>query len=75
MRLTSEHHEVILNFADMYPEIITNKFKGLNARQEINRLWQTLANNLNSLGFGSLSIPEYKRVSKIIVNELLKNVL
>lgn len=69
MRLRSEHHEIILNFAELFPQIITNRFIGLNARQENNQRWQTLANHLNALGFGNLSVPEYKRVSKITVNE------
>lgn len=62
MRL-NEHYELIVTFAEKYPVIITNKFVGLNSREKIQKLWETLANQLNSLGYGALTVGEYKRVS------------
>lgn len=50
MRLTSKHHEVILNFAKMLPEIITNKFIGVDAGQKNNNQWQILVDHLSSFG-------------------------
>ncbi|CAG9773362.1 unnamed protein product [Ceutorhynchus assimilis] len=61
MRLTGEHHEIIISFAEAHPEIITNKFMGLNARQNQGKLWQKLTNDLNALGYGVLTVAEYKR--------------
>lgn len=61
MRLNNEHYEVIVNYAEKYPVIITNKFVGLNSKEKTHKLWETLVNQLNSLGYGALSIGEYKR--------------
>ncbi|CAG9771443.1 unnamed protein product [Ceutorhynchus assimilis] len=61
MRLNSEHYEIIVNFAERHPEIITNKVVGLNSREKFQKVWDDLANKLNSLGYGTLTVAEYKR--------------
>lgn len=63
MKFNSEHHEVILTFAEKHPEIITNKHMGPQGYQNNKVLWEQLKDHLNSLGYGNLTVNEYKKVS------------
>lgn len=48
MRLTAEHHETIVTFAEEHPEIITNKFSSsLDGKQKQQWLWEQLMLKLN----------------------------
>lgn len=67
MRLNTDHHEVILSFAEKNSQIITNKFKGTLGNSLSTKLWEQLTNQLNGLGYGTLTENEYKRVGLLLL--------
>lgn len=62
MRVQADHWAIILECAEKNPQIITNKFSGLNGRRENIELWQNLTIKLNSLGFGEKTVEGWKKV-------------
>lgn len=60
MKVQSKHWELFLNFAEQHPQILTGKFKSLNAKQEDQKLWQTIATQLNALGLGEKTAIKWK---------------
>ncbi|KAG5892673.1 hypothetical protein JTB14_004870 [Gonioctena quinquepunctata] len=52
MRVNADHWNVLLDFAEKHPSIITHKFQGVHGRQNQTELWDELSNKLNSLGYG-----------------------
>lgn len=58
MRVTNDHWKVLLDFAEINQEIITNRFVGMHGKSNCNRLWTELATQLNSLGYGEKSTEE-----------------
>lgn len=66
MRVNVDHWNVLLDFAEKHPAIITQKFQGVHGRQNHIELWDELSNKLNSLGYGEKTIKEWKKGIKII---------
>lgn len=63
MRVRHEHWSAFLELAECNPEIITNKFIGVNARNRSVSLWERVKVSLNSLGFGEKTVEEWKKVA------------
>ncbi|KAK5650253.1 hypothetical protein RI129_001282 [Pyrocoelia pectoralis] len=61
MRVTSDHWQLLLSFATNHKEIITNKFIGMNGRENSVILWKNLTTQLNGLGFGEKTVDEWKK--------------
>ncbi|KAJ8929635.1 hypothetical protein NQ314_011483 [Rhamnusium bicolor] len=61
MRVTNDHWNVLIQFAENHNEIITNRFHGLNGRQSCSKLWTDLTEQLNALGYGEKTTEEWKK--------------
>ncbi|XP_066582785.1 uncharacterized protein [Prorops nasuta] len=61
MRVTNEHWEVLLNFAENHPSIITNQFVGHHGKKNLRCLWEDLTKLLNSLGYGEKRLEDWKK--------------
>nr|CAH7753540.1 unnamed protein product [Callosobruchus chinensis] len=70
MRVRSEHWQVILEFCEQNTELLGGKFNSSQGKAKANQLWLTLANRLNSLGFGEKSVESWRKVSKLAVSLL-----
>ncbi|KAK4887416.1 hypothetical protein RN001_003687 [Aquatica leii] len=51
----------ILDFAEKYPQIITNKFMGPKGREQNLIIWNQLTTALNSIGLGQKTKEEWKK--------------
>ncbi|KAJ8959531.1 hypothetical protein NQ314_006268 [Rhamnusium bicolor] len=72
MRVTAEHWKRILEIAEENPKLITNQFCGSNGKANLNTLWQSVVNSLNSLGYGEKSVAEWRKVKSVhILNDLI----
>lgn len=60
MKVSPRHWDILLNFIEANPEIITGKFTCSNAREKMARLWEEIAEALNSLGMGTKSAAKWK---------------
>ena len=63
MRVRAEHQQMLLDMCEKNPELISNKFNGPQGKARGHVLWQTVAQKLNSLGFGEKSQEEWRKVS------------
>lgn len=62
MRVTSDHWNIIIQFAELHPQIITNKFiSPMHGKRNLKDLWEELSVKLNSLGHGTRSVEEWKK--------------
>nr|CAH7753539.1 unnamed protein product [Callosobruchus chinensis] len=61
MRVRSEHWQVILEFCEQNTELLGGKFNSSQGKAKANQLWLTLANRLNSLGFGEKSVESWRK--------------
>lgn len=55
--------EVLVNFLLEHPEMVTKSFIGLDARQNYKSLWEQVATQLNSMGYGSKTTDKWIEVS------------
>lgn len=66
-RTTSRHHNVIVEFLEEHPEMLTRKFKLANSRQKYNENWECLTEKLNSLGDGCKTQNQWQKVNTFFV--------
>lgn len=67
-KTNTEHWEVVVNFFELYPELIKNSFKNnANNKSNLNQKWQQLADNLNALGYGSKSVNKLQLVRNVYI--------
>lgn len=62
MRVQAEHWATLLDFCEQCPWIITNKFEGPDGRMKYNEAWEKVTVLLNSLGYGTKTKEEWKKV-------------
>lgn len=74
MRVRPEHWSLLLDISERNKEIITNKFNGPEGKTRGNALWQNIANELNSLGFGEKSKEEWRRVRASNIHNIYTNI-
>ncbi|KAI4455222.1 hypothetical protein MML48_9g00016279 [Holotrichia oblita] len=60
MKVNQDHWTTFLNFCEMHPELITNKFSGPMGRAHSITLWNRIVNQLNGLGHGTKTIEEWR---------------
>lgn len=60
------HWEIILQFIENHPDLAIGRVNGPNAKQSQKILWQQLAEQLNSLGYGKKLLINGKRRGWII---------
>ncbi|XP_066596559.1 uncharacterized protein [Prorops nasuta] len=61
MRVTNEYWEVLLNFAENHPSIITNQFVSHHGKKNLRGLWEDLTKLLNSLGYSEKRLEDWKK--------------
>ncbi|XP_050497713.1 uncharacterized protein LOC126878857 [Diabrotica virgifera virgifera] len=61
MRVQAVHWEMLLSFCEENPQLITNKFNSSEGRAKAVAMWQTIANRLNSLGYGEKSVEGWRK--------------
>ncbi|KAK9709253.1 Myb/SANT-like DNA-binding domain [Popillia japonica] len=61
MKVKPTQWNIMLEFLEEHPQLITQKFDGINGREEYNKLWAELSNKLNAMGLGSKSVEKWQR--------------
>lgn len=62
MRVRTEHWALLLSICEKNPELITNRFNGPEGKSKGHILWQNVAQQLNSLGFGEKTKEDWRKV-------------
>lgn len=67
-KASNEHWQLVINFMELYPELIKNKFNSKDSDKiHINKKWQELAENLNALGYGNKTVEKWQLVNELEV--------
>ncbi|KAI4459564.1 hypothetical protein MML48_6g00016803 [Holotrichia oblita] len=61
MKVNQDHWTTFLDFCEMHPELITNKFSGSMGRAHSTTLWNRIVNQLNGLGHSTKTIEEWRK--------------
>nr|XP_022916080.1 uncharacterized protein LOC111425988 [Onthophagus taurus] len=61
MRVTPDHWNTFLDFAEQNSELITNRYHGIHGNIQRNLLWTKAANALNSLGHGQKTVAQWRK--------------
>lgn len=69
MRVRVEHWAVLLSLCEEHPELITNKFNGVDGKAKGHILWESVALKLNSLGFGEKTKEDWRRVCTYLIKK------
>lgn len=72
-KCNNEHWSVIVQYFEMYPQIMKSKFENFHGdKKNIRNLWEELTEQLNGLGYGKKSLEKWQLVSIVIINEEFK---
>jgi Myb/SANT-like DNA-binding domain len=63
LRVTKEHHKIIVEFMENHPDLARNKLSGAAGRDMSRILWDRLAEKLNSCGHLIKSSDGWKKVT------------
>jgi len=61
-RPTPKQWKIILEFFENNPEMVSGRASAPNAKQVIKEKWETLAAQLNSLGYTNKSVEKWQKV-------------
>jgi hypothetical protein len=63
-KATADDGTIVVNYIEAHPVLVKSKFA--NARgdnSDVKRLWQSLTNQLNSLGYGTKTVQQWQQVN------------
>ncbi|XP_050316154.1 uncharacterized protein LOC126750555 [Anthonomus grandis grandis] len=60
-KINENHLRVFVEFMEENPDLARGRLSCSNAKEQFKRLWAKLANNLNSLGYGTRTIEKWQR--------------
>jgi hypothetical protein len=63
-KATADDGTIVVNYIEAHPVLVKSKFANASGdNSDVKRLWQSLTNQLNSLGYGTKTVQQWQQVN------------